>query len=188
MKKNITEILKEYLDYYSNEIDRQNKLIEYLKKNDDNQITDWNNFNGHIVASGIIYSNKTSKFLVMYHKDMKRYIYSGGHIDKEDNNPLETAIREIKEETGIDNLKLVKVTDNELLPFDIDTQVINYNERLKLPQHIHFDFRYLFEVDDILNIEIDNEEMSDYKWIKKDKFYDEFKEMSNKLEAILKNR
>ena len=93
------------------------------------------------------------------------YLYPGGHIDSNDNNPLETAIREIKEETGLSNLIELKVTNNELVPIDIDTQRIRYNERLKLPAHYHFDFRYLFMIDKISDVKIDTEELSNFKWI-----------------------
>lgn len=80
----------------------------------------------------------------MYHNDMKIYTYPGGHIDLSDTNPLEAAIREVKEETGLMDFKEVNISKNELVPIDIDTHIIHYNERLNLPQHYHFDFRYLF--------------------------------------------
>ena len=165
MKKIILNILKEYLSIYPKEQERQSKLLDYLNNYDDKEIIDWNNFNGHIVASGFIYSKYDKKFLVMYHNDMKIYTYPGGHIDSNDNNPLESAIREVKEETGLENFKEIAITKNELIPIDIDTHIINYNERLNLPQHYHFDFRYLFVIDKISNIEIDTSELSNYKWI-----------------------
>ena len=49
--------------------------------------------------------------------------------------------------------------------FDIDTHLIQYNDRLNLPEHYHFDFRYLFVVDKISDIVIDSEECSDYSWV-----------------------
>lgn len=54
---------------------------------------------------------------------------------------------------------------NELIPIDIDVHKLNYNERLNLPEHYHFEFRYLFMIDRISDIEIDNNKLSDYKWI-----------------------
>lgn len=96
---------------------------------------------------------------------MKIYTYPGGHIDSNDINPLEAAIREVKEETGLVNFKNINISKNELIPIDIDTHVICYNERLNLPQHYHFDFRYLFAIDKISNVKIDKTELSSYKWI-----------------------
>ena len=51
------------------------------------------------------------------------------------------------------------------MPIDIDTHVIGYNERLNIPEHYHFDFRYLFSVDKIEDINMDTEELGNYKWI-----------------------
>lgn len=162
MKDLILNILDEYLLLFD-EKERQTTFINYLNSNE--EVTDWNNFNGHVVSSGFVYARQENKFLVLYHNDFKTYIYPGGHVDDCDINPLETAKREIKEETGIDNLKLLKLSKDELIPIDIDTHKIEYNEKLNLPQHYHFDFRYLFMVDKITAVKIDIEESSDYKWI-----------------------
>ena len=165
MKDSILTIINQYLLLFPEEKQRQAKLVYFLNNFDDNEIIDWNNFNGHIVASGFVYSKNDKKFLVMYHNDMKMYTYPGGHIDLCDANPLVAAIREVKEETGLMDFEEVNIARNELVPVDIDTHIISYNERLNLPQHYHFDFRYLFIIDKILNVKVDGTELSNYKWI-----------------------
>ncbi len=165
MKDSILTIINQYLLLFPEEKQRQAKLVNFLNNFDDKQIIDWNNFNGHIVASGFVYSKNDKKFLVMYHNDMKMYTYPGGHIDLCDANPLVAAIREVKEETGLMDFEEVNIARNELVPVDIDTHLISYNERLNLPQHYHFDFRYLFIIDKILNVKVDGTELSNYKWI-----------------------
>ena len=165
MKDSILTIINQYLLLFPEEKQRQAKLVNFLNNCDDNEIIDWNNFNGHIVASGFVYSKNDKKFLVMYHNDMKMYTYPGGHIDLCDANPLVAAIREVKEETGLMDFEEVNIARNELVPVDIDTHIISYNERLNLPQHYHFDFRYLFIIDKILNVKVDGTELSNYKWI-----------------------
>ena len=89
MKDSILTIINQYLLLFPEEKQRQAKLVNFLNNFDDKQIIDWNNFNGHIVASGFVYSKNDKKFLVMYHNDMKMYTYPGGHIDLCDSNPLE---------------------------------------------------------------------------------------------------
>lgn len=187
MKDFILVTLNEYLLLFPEEKQRQFKLEQFLNNFDDKQIIDWNNFNGHIVASGFVYSIKDKKFLVMYHNDMKRYTYPGGHIDSSDINTLEAAIREVKEETGLTHFKKVSMSNNELVPIDIDTHIISYNERLKLPQHYHFDFRYLFVVDKMFDVKVDKTELSNYKWIDLDELSSNFNcELTIKLMKILK--
>lgn len=164
MKNQILSTLSSYLEIFPNEVNRQKILMEYLSKNDNEQIIDWNNFNGHLVATGFIYSKKDKKFLVLYHKDLKMYLFPGGHIDPNDKTPLEAAKREVEEETGLKE-NLLNLVGDALVPIDIDTHIIEYNERRNLPAHYHFDFRYLFTIDEIENINIDEEEHNDYKWI-----------------------
>lgn len=43
--------------------------------------------------------------------------------------------------------------------------LISYNKILDLPQHYHFEFRYLYIIDKIVNIKLDSSESSEYKWI-----------------------
>jgi len=165
MKNNLLKILDDYLLLFPEEKERQTRLLVYLEKSNDKDIIDWNNFNGHIVAGGFIYAKEEHKFLVLYHKDLKMFLYPGGHVNDNEKSPLQSAIREIMEETGLSNLEQLKLSENEQIPIDIDTHLIGYNERLNLPAHYHFDFRYLFIVDKISRIKIDLNELSNYKWI-----------------------
>ena len=165
MRDLLLKLISEYLVLFPNEQQRQEKFIEYLKNHDDNQITDWNNFDGHVVAGGFIYAKEEQKFLVIYHNDLKMFLYPGGHIDSNDINPLEASKREVFEETGFDDIEEVLLSDNKLIPIDIDTHVIPYNERLNLPEHYHFEFRYLFMIDSIKEVKLDLSESSKLKWI-----------------------
>ena len=165
MKEDLINVLNNYLLLFPEEERRQSILMNYLNVHDNSEITDWNNFDGHIVAGGFIYAKEEEKFLVLYHNDLKMFLYPGGHVDNNDINTLQASKREILEETGLDNLEQLKVSDNELIPIDIDTHKIVYNDRLNLPEHYHFDFRYLFMLDKISDIKTDTEELSDYKWI-----------------------
>ena len=145
---------------------RQEKILEFLDDEKIEDKIDWNNFDGHLVVGAFIYSKKSRKFLYLYHKDLNMYLYPGGHIDKEDNNILDAVFREIKEETGISDLNQITIAENKFIPIDIDTHMIDENKRLNLPSHYHFEFRYLFSVDEEFEkITIDEKEIRDFKWI-----------------------
>ena len=165
MKELLLNILNEYLKIFPKEIERQQELIEFLNNHKEEQITDWNNFDGHVVAGGFVYAKDEQKFLVLHHKDLNIFLYPGGHIDKDDRNPLDASIREINEETGLKNIIEFTISNNELVPIDIDTHLIDYNRRLDLPEHYHFEFRYLYVIDKIENINVDSNESSEYRWI-----------------------
>ncbi len=187
-KKIILDSVNKYLEHFSEEKDRLNLFLEYLEKFNDDEMIDWNNFDGHIVAGGFIYSIKDKKFLSLYHKDLNIYLYPGGHIDEEDKSPFEAARREVFEETGISNLKALNIVDDKIVPIDIDTHMISYNERLDLPSHYHFEFRYLFVVPESYDIKVDTRELGDYKWINMDELRNNpyYGKIATKLDKMLK--
>lgn len=164
MRENVRLIIKKYLEKFSKEKERLFLLEDYLNKSDDNEIIDWNNINGHLTVGAFVYCVSEDKFLVLYHKDLKMYLYPGGHVDKEDKSLLDAAKRELEEETGLKKLKLLQ-TDNMKVPFDIDIHLIPINERVNIPEHYHFDFRYLFLTETISEINFDKQEFNNYKWI-----------------------
>ena len=170
MKDSLLNMLKEYLKKYPSEEERQKQFIDYLKEQSYESIIDWDNFDGHIVASGLVYALKEKKFLVIFHNDLKMFLYPGGHVEKQDKDPLAAALREVHEETGLQDLIQVPVSNNELMPLDISVHKVRYNERLNLPEHYHFDFRYLFLVEKISEVKIDESESSSYKWISAEEF------------------
>ena len=164
-KQTIEEIVKQYLKIYPEEQNRIDPLQKYLTFENQNKICDWNNVNGHLTAGGFIYSKVSKRFLVLWHKDLKMFLYPGGHCEDYQYSPLDTAKNEVVEETGIKKFNTLNINDNELVPIDIDIHMIPYNTRINMPEHYHFDFRYLFVVDDEENVVIDENELSSYKWI-----------------------
>lgn len=172
MKSKLLDMVVKYLNIFPEECEKQTKLVEHLDKYDDINVIDWNNFSGHVVAGGFIYAKEDNKFLVLFHKDLDMYVYPGGHIDIDDINPLEAAKREIFEETGLKKIEQLTFVDDNIIPIDIDVHKIKYNCRLNLPEHYHFDCRYLFVIDKIKNIKIDFRELDHYKWVSIDELND----------------
>ena len=95
------------------------------------------------------------------------FLYPGGHCENSQHSPLETAKAEVIEETGIKNFKVIKSFRDPNMPIDIDTHKIPYNARVNMPKHYHFDFRYLFIIENEESVKIDEAEMSEYKWTDK---------------------
>lgn len=186
MKEKVQLILDKYLEKFPNEAEKLSLLKKYINQSTDEQITDWNNQNGHLTASAFVYCQNEDKFLVLYHRDLKLYLCPGGHVEIKDKSPLETAKRELKEETGLANLEILKICRNGI-PFDIDIHLVPTNERVNMPEHYHFDFRYLFFINELKNIVLDEEECKDYKWVSFDKLNEDknYGKIINKLNEIL---
>lgn len=187
MNDDIKKLVNKYLRVFPDEVNRLLLLNQFLQV--EHEIFDWNNFNGHITVGAFLYVKSTDEFLVLYHKDLKMFLYPGGHVDKEDANLLNTACRELKEETGIVEVEEFLVGDNRLIPLDIDIHKIPKNERLNLPEHYHFDFRYLFLIEDKVDIKIDNDEFLEYRWISKNDMvsHTEFGKIVEKFKVISKD-
>lgn len=105
----------------------------------------------HFCASVWITTTSTpQKMLLVHHKKLGKWLQPGGHVEQFE-NPVETAIREIKEETGIDISFLIQKVqvinrDGTFLPvpkfFMEQTIPANKNQ----PQHYHLDVQYHLEI------------------------------------------
>ncbi|MBT6690894.1 NUDIX hydrolase [Candidatus Parcubacteria bacterium] len=105
----------------------------------------------HYTATVFIVSKmKPRKFLLTHHIKYDKWMPPGGHIEPME-NPVEAAVREVKEESGVDIqafLKDVKVIDERanILPlptFLLEERIDPYGD---FPEHYHLDFVYVIEV------------------------------------------
>ncbi len=98
---------------------------------------------------------------MVYHNIYRSWAWSGGHCDGE-TDPLETARREVLEETGIKTLTLLGdgPVSIELL------SVIPHIKRGKyISSHLHINYTYLFEGDEEEILKICEEENSNVGWL-----------------------
>lgn len=94
---------------------------------------------GHLTASGWVVSR--NRVLLIHHRKLDRWLQPGGHADGDGDLPA-VARREIAEETGI-RLNTGS-SDKQSSIFDLDIHLIpEYGD---VPEHEHFDVRFLFEV------------------------------------------
>lgn len=91
---------------------------------------------GHLTASAFVVSPDDSALLLIHHSKLGRWLQPGGHVDPEDVSLIDAARREVLEETGVGDLKLLEA------PFDVDVHEIP--ARGAAPRHLHFDVRYAF--------------------------------------------
>lgn len=89
---------------------------------------------GHVTGSAWIVNEDNSRVVLVHHRKLGKWLQPGGHCDGE-TNPLDVAIREAQEETG---LEVVPVTAEI---FDIDVHEIP--EYWNTPAHNHYDVRFL---------------------------------------------
>jgi 8-oxo-dGTP diphosphatase len=130
----------------------------------------------HTATAIIIDSQK--RILLLWHRKYQKWMPPGGHMDEHE-IPEEAAIRECKEETGLD----VEVTGRPnpdffehkpeeghmlKLPYVLLLENVDANERTGEPAHQHIDFVYLARPKDENQVmTVQEAEGSDLKWFTK---------------------
>lgn len=94
---------------------------------------------GHITGSAWLVNEREDKALLTLHHKLKRWMQTGGHADG-NQNPLQAALREAEEESGISGITPIS-TDI----FDIDIHRIPARPDKGEPEHWHYDIRYLLK-------------------------------------------
>ena len=95
---------------------------------------------GHITASAWVLSPCLTETLLTHHRKLQRWLQPGGHIENDDSNIYEAAIREVVEESGIDEISILQ---NSI--FDIDVHLIPARKDVK--EHYHYDIRFLLKAE-----------------------------------------
>lgn len=169
MPKQILELLQNYKNNFGSEAPEEEKIkkfLNYLNNIENNQrVTDRKNMNGHITVSCfVVEENKT---LLLWHKAMNRFQQPGGHIDPGEEDVFRVAIRELKEETGLDAKKVLGIFSN--CPINIDVFGVKENKIKNEGEHFHFDLMILLDLQD-KNQELKNEDdgTDDAKWVNLD--------------------
>lgn len=90
---------------------------------------------GHVTGSAIVLDQAAEWVLLVWHAALGRYLQPGGHSEPGDATPLDTAVRETAEETG------VRVgAPGTLIHVDVHTIPARGLE----PPHQHHDLRFTF--------------------------------------------
>ncbi len=129
----------------------------------------------HFTSSVWILTKTTPKKVVLiHHKKFEKWVQPGGHVEMFE-NPIETAIREVKEETGLDIeffAKSIKRIDDigVFLPIpEFFTQFL-ISERTGEPEHFHLDINYVLEVDE-QELRNSSRESHDIGWFTKEEAF-----------------
>jgi 8-oxo-dGTP pyrophosphatase MutT (NUDIX family) len=104
------------------------------------------NWNGHITASALVVNPSMSSALFIKSRKYLKYLLPGGHIELGEST-LCTAQRELKEETGLDDVSKLHLGEKSTiwLPIEINTHQISGNNAKCRPRHTHHDFVHLFQ-------------------------------------------
>jgi 8-oxo-dGTP pyrophosphatase MutT (NUDIX family) len=95
------------------------------------------NAEGHVTASAVVASPEDLVFLLVWHHKLARWLQPGGHLEESDSSVFAAAVREAREETGLECF--TSPLGQGLLDVDVHPIPAHGPD----PAHFHFDVRYL---------------------------------------------
>ena len=113
------------------------------------------NYVGHLTASAWVLNTAKTHVLLTHHRKLNCWLQVGGHVDESDESLLAAALREAREESGIQVIEPLQTTI-----FDIGHHPIN---TAKEPAHVHYDIRYLLVARTMAFVV--SEESNDLAWV-----------------------
>lgn len=156
------ELKKKILAYEPcNEQERRDKkvFLDWLESGRD--ILTRENEVAHLTASAWVVSPDRKSVLMAYHNLYDSWAWLGGHADGE-RDLLVVAMREAREESGIENVRAVS---DEILSIEI--LCVNGHEKhgRYVPSHLHLNVTYLLEADSTQALRSKPDENSAVAWI-----------------------
>lgn len=135
------EQMLQFMESHGNYLDRGNQIV-------------------HFTASAWTVNKVRTKVLMVYHNIYDSWSWIGGHADGEE-DLCAVAMRELMEETGVRNAKLVS---GDIL--SLETLTVNGHMRkgIYVPSHLHFNLTYLAEADEREALVVNEEENRAVKW------------------------
>ena len=148
-----------YVPYNEQEEKDKSNILKYMNSFD-NVLTRENEF-GHFTASSWVVNKERTKVLMIYHNIYKSWAWTGGHADG-DSNLFNVAIREVKEETGIQNVTPIK---DDIFSMEIVCVNGHVKRGKYVSSHVHLNITYLLEADETEELKIKEDENSGVKWV-----------------------
>ena len=155
--------LYEQILYYTpeNEQEENDKrlMLKSLTEFDDVLTRDNEMF--HFTTSAWIVNKDRTKVLMVYHNIYDSWSWIGGHADG-NSNLLNVIKREVEEESGITNLKLL---ENGIFGLSIHAVKPHIKRGKYVSSHLHYDLQYLFEASERDALKIALNESSNVGWL-----------------------
>lgn len=157
-RENLIGQIEKYQPFNEQEEMDKILILEWIKNNT-NAFTRENTV-AHITASAWVVNKDRSKVLMAYHNIYHSWSWLGGHADGE-TDLLAVAIREVKEEAGISNVRPVSEEIFSMESLTVDGHV---KKGKYVSSHLHLNITYLLEADPEEKVSVKEDENSGVAW------------------------
>ena len=154
----LRETIERYQPSCEQEREDRRMMLKYLNEVPD--VLTRANETAHFTASAWVVNPARTKALMLYHNIYDSWSWSGGHADGEE-DMLSVALREVREETGIDRVRPVT---EELYSVEILTVNAHVKRGKYVVPHLHLNLTYLLEADDQQAVHEKPDENSAVRW------------------------
>lgn len=162
---NWIEAIKNYVPCCRQEESDKEAIFKFLDKFDDVLTRD--NKLAHMTSSAFVVNKKRNKVLMVHHNIYNTWSWTGGHADGEE-NLLKTSLKELNEETGIKNFR---VLNENMVSLDILPVFGHIKNGEFISPHLHFNAAYLVEADENEQLTSKPDENSGAMWIDVDEIF-----------------
>ena len=154
----IYEQIKTYRPWNEQERQDQAVILAFLDKNPDAFYR--TNLLAHMTASAWVVNPQRSKVLMVYHRLYDSWSWAGGHADGEE-DLLAVALREVREETGVQRLRPVT---EEIYSLEVLTVDGHEKHGRYVPSHLHLNVTYLLEAEEEQPLRVCEAENTGVAW------------------------
>ena len=154
----LLQILERYAPFNEQEARDRAVLMGLLRTGQD--LWTRENEAAHLTASAWVVNGDRERVLMAYHNIYDSWAWLGGHADGE-TDLLAVALREVKEEAGIANVRPVSPDIYSLESLTVDGHV---KKGQYVSSHLHLNVTYLLEADSDEAVSIKEDENSGVAW------------------------
>lgn len=150
--------IENYIPVNEQEENDKKVMLHYMKNNSD-YLTRENKV-AHVTTSIWTVNKERTKTIMVYHNIYDSWSWIGGHADGEE-ELAKVALRELREETGVENVVLVS---EDIFSLEILTVDGHMKKGKYVPSHLHFNITYIAEAEEGQKLIVNEEENKGVRW------------------------